>query len=113
MAGEVGGYLPISNRRHRVSCICRIRHSDFRICAHRRAIGSKHSKAIVAGKTPSASTINGAPASFGSKEAPDMSKLSTTTTDRNLQPNPHPGEILLEAFLKPIGFNQNALARAA
>jgi addiction module HigA family antidote len=27
-------------------------------------------------------------------------------------PNPHPGEILLEEFLKPAGLSQNALARA-
>lgn len=39
-----------------------------------------------------------------------MSKLSTTTN--RLLPNPHPGEILLEEFLKPMGLSQNALARA-
>jgi addiction module HigA family antidote len=38
-----------------------------------------------------------------------MSKLSTTTND--MLPNPHPGEILLEEFLKPMGLSQNALAR--
>ncbi len=26
--------------------------------------------------------------------------------------NPHPGDILLEEFLKPLGLSQNALARA-
>ena len=26
--------------------------------------------------------------------------------------NPHPGDILMEEFLKPIGLSQNALARA-
>ncbi len=51
-----------------------------------------------------------------------MSKSSTTTTDAGttdagttdagpLQ-NPHPGEILLEEFLKPMHLSQNALARA-
>ncbi len=39
-----------------------------------------------------------------------MSKSSTTMTD--LLPNPHPGEILVEDFLKPMGLSQNALARA-
>lgn len=39
-----------------------------------------------------------------------MSKSSTTMTD--LLPNPHPGEILAEDFLKPMGLSQNALARA-
>jgi len=39
-----------------------------------------------------------------------MSKSSTIMDD--LLPNPHPGEILLEDFLKPMGLSQNALARA-
>ncbi len=39
-----------------------------------------------------------------------MSRSSTTTAD--LLPNPHPGEILLEEFLKPMGLSQNTLARA-
>ncbi len=39
-----------------------------------------------------------------------MSKSSTTMTE--LLPNPHPGEILLEEFLKPMDISQNALARA-
>jgi len=30
----------------------------------------------------------------------------------DLIPNPHPGDILLEDFLKPMGWSQNALARA-
>jgi addiction module HigA family antidote len=38
-----------------------------------------------------------------------MSK-SSTTTER--LPNPHPGEILNEEFLKPMGISQSALARA-
>ena len=39
-----------------------------------------------------------------------MSGSSTTITD--LIPNPHPGDILLEDFLRPMGLSQNALARA-
>ncbi len=39
-----------------------------------------------------------------------MSASSITTTD--LLPNPSPGEILQEEFLKPLGVSQNALARA-
>lgn len=35
---------------------------------------------------------------------------SSITTD--LLPNPHPGEILLEEFLKPMGLSQNKLANA-
>lgn len=33
-------------------------------------------------------------------------------TDDDRLPNPHPGEILLEEFLKPMRLSQNALARA-
>ena len=40
---------------------------------------------------------------------PTKSRSSTTT---DLLPNPHPGEILLEEFLKPMGLSQTALARA-
>ncbi len=39
-----------------------------------------------------------------------MSRSLTTMTE--MLPNPHPGEILLEEFLLPIGLSQNALARA-
>lgn len=41
-----------------------------------------------------------------------MSK-SSTITERNgdLLPNPHPGEILLEEFLKPMHLSQNRVAR--
>jgi antitoxin HigA-1 len=40
---------------------------------------------------------------------PTKSKSSTTT---ELLPNPHPGEILLEEFLKPMELSQTALANA-
>ena len=40
-----------------------------------------------------------------------MSRLWITTTDDARLPNPHPGEILLEEVLKPMGLSQNALAR--
>ena len=39
-----------------------------------------------------------------------MSKSSITT--ERLIPNPHPGEVLLEEFLEPMGLSQNELARA-
>ena len=44
-----------------------------------------------------------------------MSKSSTTIRSKRkvlLVHNPHPGEILLEEFMKPLGLSQNALARA-
>jgi antitoxin HigA-1 len=40
-----------------------------------------------------------------------MSKLSTTTKRGGLH-NPHPGEILVEEFMEPMGLTQNSLARA-
>jgi addiction module HigA family antidote len=43
-------------------------------------------------------------------EGRPMSRSSTIT--ERLIPNPHPGEILLEEFLKPMGLSQNQLARA-
>jgi addiction module HigA family antidote len=39
-----------------------------------------------------------------------MSRSSITTAEQ--LPNPHPGEILMEEFLKPMGLSQTALARA-
>lgn len=44
-----------------------------------------------------------------------MSKSSTATRKRRNPGwihNPHPGEILLQEFMKPLGMSQNALARA-
>ena len=41
-----------------------------------------------------------------------MSKSSTTMIDDEWLPNPHPGEILLEEFLKPLELSQNGLSRA-
>jgi antitoxin HigA-1 len=40
---------------------------------------------------------------------PTKSKSSTTT---ELLPNPHPGDILMEEFLKPMTLSQTALAKA-
>jgi antitoxin HigA-1 len=54
--------------------------------------------------------IAGAFASAGRKEDRTMSRSSTIIDE--LLPNPHPGEILLEEFLKPNGLSQSALARA-
>jgi antitoxin HigA-1 len=41
-----------------------------------------------------------------------MSRSSTITVRRASLHNPHPGQILLAAFLKPMGLSQNGLARA-
>ena len=39
-----------------------------------------------------------------------MSRSSTTMTDEELLPNPHPGEILKQEFLDEIGPSQDRLA---
>ncbi len=41
-----------------------------------------------------------------------MSRTSRPKTVNGFLPNPHPGEILNEEFLKPLRISQNALARA-
>lgn len=41
-----------------------------------------------------------------------MSRSTTTTAKRRLLHNTHPGEILVEEFIKPMGLTQNGLARA-
>ena len=41
-----------------------------------------------------------------------MRTKSKSSTITDLLPNPHPGEILLEEFLKPMALSQNALANA-
>ena len=38
--------------------------------------------------------------------------MTDMTEQEELLPNPHPGEILLEDFLKPMELSQSALARA-
>ena len=53
-------------------------------------------------------------ASFGKAAAPMMLKLWIITDEvvkMAKLPNVHPGEILLEEFLKPMGISQNKIAR--
>jgi addiction module HigA family antidote len=74
-----------------------------------QAIAWRHCEEKERGNIPSASTINGESVLSGRKERRRMSKSSTTT---DWLPNPTPGEILLEEFLRPHALSQNALARA-
>jgi antitoxin HigA-1 len=76
------------------------------------AIVWRHSELIGKDNIQFGSTTNGAYVSYGMKEDRHVSKSSTTTSRTGLLPNPHPGEILLEEFLKPMSVSQNALARA-
>lgn len=48
------------------------------------------------------------PTTWKSSITTEMSELTMKTL-----PNIHPGEVLLEEFLTPMGISQNALARAA
>lgn len=63
----------------------------------------------------SGSTFSGASASAGPNEDRTMSKSSTITRKKRhatMVHNPHPGEILLEELMRPLGMSQNAMARA-
>jgi addiction module HigA family antidote len=53
---------------------------------------------------------SGASVSGGRTATQRGSRASTITTDQ--LPNPRPGEILLEEFLRPAALSQTALARA-
>src|SRR5262245_59103751 len=79
-------------------------------CARRRATGSSPCNAIGSGNGAFASMTSGASVSDGRRAARKRSKSSTTTTDQ--LPNPHPGEILMEEFLRPMALSQTAVARA-
>jgi antitoxin HigA-1 len=79
------------------------------IFACRQAIGSKRYEANAKVSIRSVSTISGGFALSGEKAMRTRSKSSITT---ELLPNPHPGEILLKDFLKPMQLSQTTLARA-
>jgi addiction module HigA family antidote len=83
--------------------------NGWTICSSHLAIGSKRFAANGKVNIQSVSITNGGFVSFGEKAMRTKSKSSTTT---ELLPNPHPGEILFEEFLKPMALSQTALARA-
>jgi len=60
--------------------------------------------------TQSASTTNGASRLSGKTVAPSKSLSSTITNDRPPLESTHPGEMLLEEFLRPTGETQVAFA---
>jgi addiction module HigA family antidote len=76
----------------------------------------KHYEATESASTAFGSLTNGGFASYGPPEDREMSRSSTTTAQLMakgpLLHNPHPGEILAEESMKPMGITQNALARA-
>src|SRR5262245_19707302 len=84
------------------------------ICAHHPATASKRWQGIAVGSIRSASTISGASALSGRRRVQPMSK-SSTTTRKIATPNrvtTHPGEVLGEEFLRPLGLSVNAIALA-
>src|SRR5436309_10992938 len=84
------------------------------ICARHPRVGSKRYRAIGADSIRSGSMISGVYVLHGPRRVRSMSK-SLTTTRRIATPNrvtTHPGEVLDEEFLKPLGMSVNALALA-
>src|SRR5712691_6907301 len=83
-------------------------------CARPLRTGWKRWQETAEASTRSASTTSGASASFGPRRVRPMSKSSITT--RGIAtPNrvtTHPGEVLNEEFLRPLGMSVNALAMA-
>src|SRR5262245_6655029 len=83
-------------------------------CARRLQTGSKHSRATAGDSIRSGSTTSGVSVSPGPRRGRPMSK-SSTTTKGVATPNrvsTHPGEVLGEEFLAPLGMSVNALAMA-
>src|SRR5208337_4052556 len=76
--------------------------------------GSKLSRETGGASTRSASTINGSSVSHGPRRVRPMSKSSITTKGVAAphRVTTHPGEVLSEEFLNPLGMSVNALAIA-
>ena len=76
-----------------------------------RRIGLRSCPETAKDSTAFGSTINGASASRGGKETPTtwesriIAERSMVMTKKKLAPV-HPGEVLLEEFLKPMGLSQ-------
>jgi addiction module HigA family antidote len=74
------------------------------------ALGSKPSGVAARVSTAFASTIDSAFASYGDREMRTKSRSSTTTKRARETPPVHPGEILAEDFMAPLGLTANRLA---
>src|SRR5574337_465654 len=89
-------------------------------CGSRPATGSRSCRATVPGNTASGLTISGVSAFGGATATPTTLRLRITTkcgrreegfmAARKLSPV-HPGEVLQEEFLKPLGISQYRLAK--
>lgn len=108
---------------HAGSSCFSIAHVLSETSASRRGTGSKRCVETVLASTAFESTISGACASAGRGAMPSTRRSRTITREalrkgtrreepvkKTLDPI-HPGEILLEEFMKPLGVSQNQLAR--
>ena len=99
-----------------VNCKCWTQPQRWIFCAARRATGWKHCPATVRASTAYASTSNGAYVFTGTTAMPSTWKsliiieVIEMTTNK-IRPI-HPGEILREEYLEPLGLSANALALA-
>src|SRR6266508_1480287 len=88
--------------------------SRSRTSGWRQATGSRGSWAVGRGNTAVGLMTSGESVSNGGMAMPTKSRLFTTTGEvcmprKKLVPI-HPGEVLLEEFLKPLGLSQYRLA---
>ena len=89
-------------------CNCTLRRSPAISLCHREIRSNRFQESGEA-NIQSASMISGESVSFGLTEPRDYCALR----NRQIMANPiHPGEILLEEYLKPLGVSQNKLARS-
>jgi antitoxin HigA-1 len=94
--------------------------TDWKICVFRQEIGWRNSQAIGKGNIASASMTRGVSVFAGQRGMPLMWKSWITIKDEHeevivmkskvLAPV-HPGEILMEEFLKPLNLSQYKLAK--
>jgi addiction module HigA family antidote len=83
------------------------------IYGSRRAIGSKRSKRIAWANTVYESTTNTGFVSVGKANTPTPSKSPIITNPMKKHLNVHPGELLREEFLTPMGITPYRLAKDA
>src|SRR4051794_24558388 len=80
--------------------------------ACRQRTGWRHWQEIAAGSTRFALMINGESVLDGPRRVQPMSRSSITTRRIPNRVTTHPGEVLSEEFLKPLGMSVNSLAMA-
>jgi antitoxin HigA-1 len=109
----------VSRKSRFVSCKCWTPQRGLTTWQPLRGTDSKNWQEIVSANTAFGSMTNGACALDGLNRTPTTSKSTITTLrgetmarNKRQIPLAHPGEILNEEFLKPLGITINALALA-